>query len=688
MTESAFVQDLAMLMAAAGLVSVVFGKLRWPKVIGYILAGALMSPHSWGGAFLRDIGSTRIIGQLGIVLLMFSMGLGFSARSLRRIRAVAIPAALLDTAVMIWLGYMLGTRVFGWPVVPSLFLGAAICDSATTMLAKVIGEMKWGERPFVKLALGTSVCEDIVCVGVIALVTGVANGCGMDVGAAVRSLGGLLVFFLSVIVLGFVLLPRLLVSVAKMKDDEALLLTVLGSLFFVSYIAYRFDFSLALGAFLVGVLAAASDVHHRVYELVAPLKNMFAAVFFVSIGLLVDPVACVRCWPAVLAVTLIVFVGKFFNNALAALLTGERLSTAVQMGMSLAQIGEFAFMVALLYVSLSGDYQSPMYQIVIAASVLTTLANPVLIRLSERLGAAAEQRLPARLAAWHETYRALVERYREGSGTSAVRRQVSRSLVSLAVLFALFLALAIVCRMLPDYDYSRFSVVFERYDRLIFYVLANLLAIPFLPLIIRSARTLGEGGAAAVIGEGGANWQEALRHGVRNCLVIFILVLFYLEVVMADVALLPPEKWMQWAVLLLVVVVGAVGWRFFRRVGMRAVTRFTESLDAEERREKLAQLVEVRLPEGVHALHLAASSPAVGGTVVTLDIRAKTGASVLAVRRRGETIRNPGPALEFLADDELIVSGDGAQLAALKDLLGIIAQTAETAAEKQEGNRS
>ena len=231
MNESAFFQDLAVLMTAAGLVSAVFARLGWPKVLGYILAGVVMSPHTWGGSFLLDLSSTNTIGQLGVVFLMFGMGLSFSAKDMKKIRGVALPAAVLDTLVMIWLGYEVGTKLFGWGDVPSLFLGVAICDSATTLLAKVIGEMGWSNRPFTKYVLGTSVCEDIICVGAIAVVTGFASGEGMSAAALVKSLGGLTVFFLTVLVLGFVFVPRLLQSVAKRQDDESIVLSILGCCF-------------------------------------------------------------------------------------------------------------------------------------------------------------------------------------------------------------------------------------------------------------------------------------------------------------------------------------------------------------------------------------------------------------------------------------------------------------------------
>ena len=228
MNEGSFFQDLAVLMAAVGLVSALFARLKWPKVIGYLLAGVLMGEHTWGGSFLVDPKSINAIGQLGIVFLMFSLGLEFSADDMKKTRHVTMPTALFDTVMMIWLGYTVGQRVLGWNSVQSLFLGAAVCDSATTLLAKTIEEMKWRARPFVRFIIGTTIFEDILCVGVIALVTGVARGKGMSAGAVGLSLGGLLVFFVGVVVFGLLLVPRVLDRVGRMKDDEALLLALLG----------------------------------------------------------------------------------------------------------------------------------------------------------------------------------------------------------------------------------------------------------------------------------------------------------------------------------------------------------------------------------------------------------------------------------------------------------------------------
>ena len=671
MSEASFFQDIAMLLFVAGGVAIIFSRLGWPKAIGYILAGILLNEYTWGGSFLVAPAGIRVSGQLGVVFLMFGMGLSFSAKDMRRIRSVALPAAVLDTAVMIWLGYTVGTKFFGWSAVQSVFLGVAICDSATTLLAKVIDEMGWGRRQFAQYVLGTSVCEDIICVGAIAVATGFAQGKGMSAGALMSSLWWLLVFFLTVLVFGFILIPRLLKSVAKRRDDEALLLAILGTCFFVVYFAHKFSFSLALGAFLVGLLGASSDVRNRLGDLMDPLKAVFSAIFFLSIGLMVDPMALWHFLPQILLVSAVVVVGKLFNTAVASLATGCDIKSSVQIGFSLAQIGEFAFMVAILYAGLMNDPTSPMFQIAVGASLLTTLLNPWMIRVSDPVGDFAVRRAPESFKRWHATYRAWLEKIRSSSESPAYLL-LRASTIKLGVYAVLMLSVSVVCAMLETFDYARFSEFFERNDRTIFFFLANFFSVSLMPLVVFASRALGDELAELLAGDGSEKWRMASRQLIRFVVLVVVVALFFLEWSAINISILPTDIRLQGISAILILVAGVVGWRFFVKAGRRATQRFQEALTVEERREGLVRTMTVSVPEGtIQRLRLTADSPAVGETVVTLDIRAKTGASVVAVYRKGEIHRNIGPEWEFEIGDILVAIGDQPQIAALKDLIGV-----------------
>ena len=672
MSESAFFQDLAILMSIAGVVAVLFARFGWPKAIGYILAGIVLNEHTWGGGFLKDAASTQVIGQLGVVFLMFGMGLSFSAKEMKKIKAVALPAAVLDTVVMIWLGYMVGTRLFGWGPVPSVFLGVAICDSATTLLAKVIDEMGWTSRPFAKAALGTSVCEDIICVGAIAVATGFANGDGMSLGALAGSLGWLFVFFLSVLVFGLILVPRLLKSVAARRDDEALVLTLLGCCFLVSFIAYHAEFSLALGAFLVGVIGAMSDVRDRIAALVEPLKSMFSAVFFVSIGLLVDPAALWHHLPEILLVSAVVVGGKTANVLTASLASGVGVKTAVQTAMSLAQIGEFAFMVAILYAGLVGDSTNPMFPIAVGVSLVTTLLNPVMIRSSERVGAFAERRLPAKFHRGLDTYRAWLGKI-SASDNAPARILLKNAAIKLGVYAVLMFSVSTVCSILYKVDYTRFSPFFEKYDQYFFYGLVNIFAFSLVPLIVPASRTIGDEVAEMLSQSDNSRWRLALCQLVRTLTLCVVLGLFFVEWAMINFSMSPLTGWPQWTMTALMIALAAFGWQWLVKAGRRATLRFNESLSNEERRAGLVETTTITVPEGViNRLRIGASSPAIGESVVSLNIRAKTGASVVSVYRNGELTRNIGREWTFLEGDVLVALGEPREIAALKDLLGII----------------
>ena len=671
MSEGALLQDLAAITALAGIAAVLFTKLRFPKVVGYLLVGVLMSANTWGGSFLLDSGSVRMIGQLGVVFLMFSMGLGFSPSRLGAVKSVALPVAAVDTLVMLWAGYTVGTRVFGWSFAASVFLGAAICDSATTMMGRVIDEMKWSSRPFVDRAIGISICEDIACIGVLALVSGVIEGGGVSLRAVGWSLGALGVFLLAVTVFGFANVPRLFESVAKTGDNETLLLSVLGCCFFVTYLAYRFGYSLSLGAFLVGMIAAASSCRRRIAELAGPLRTMFAAVFFISIGLLVDPAACFRLLPQIALVTAVVVVGKFLNCTLVSVVCGESVKTAVQIGMSLAQIGEFAFMVVMLYAAGTGDWTSPMYQITVAVSLVTTILNPFMLRLSEPLGEWTERRLGVRVLGKLETYRGFVAKYRFGTRPDvAGRRAVRRHVAVLAILAVLVFAVAFAMSALASRDWSAFSRFFDAYKQFIFCLAANLFAAAALAPAVVVAKRLGGDLGELLFGGERAKWRDSMQMAVRLLVVIVVMALFFVEVSMLNVSLAPQGTWAKLAIFAILLAAGALGWKRSLRLARLAARRVRSAMNQDELDASRGGAVDGGQGiGGVSRIAIPEGSGAIGSTLRSLDIRARTGTLVISVERDGEVTGNPGAEWAFEKGDILVVLGDESQVASLRSIL-------------------
>ena len=363
--------------------------------------------------------------------------------------------------------------------------------------------------------------------------------------------------------------------------------------------------------------------------------------------------------------------GKLLNNLVASVATGLDVKTAVQNGFSLAQTGEFAFMVAILYAGVADDPGCPLFPVAVGASLVTTLLNPWMIRLSDGVGGWAERRIPDRAKVWLGSYRAWLEKIRASEGSPAFRH-FRATLIRLGVYAVLLLSISIVCSMLHRVDFSRFSRLFEEYDKIIFFVLSNLLAVALLPLIVSAARDMGEETAVLLAGDGEARRQVSMRQFIRFVVLVAVVALFFVEWSMINVTVPPVTLPLQILSAAVILGAGAFGWRFFVKAGRRATQRFCEALTAEERRAGLREMMTISLPEGtVQRLQLDADSPAIGETVVTLNIRAKTGASVVAVRRGGQVVRNIGPEWEFRIGDELSVLGDQQQVAALKDLLGV-----------------
>ena len=672
MTETAFLQDLALLTAVAGGISILFAKLRWPKVIGYLVAGILLSRHVWGVSLLADESSIQTIAQLGVIFLMFTMGLDFSMSQMKKIKHVTLPTAIFDATIMMWLGYTIGRSVLGWSSIASLFLGAAICDSSTTLLAKIIDEMNWSKRPFVKYVIGTSICEDIMCVGIIALITGFASGNGMSLEAVGLSLGGLLVFFIATFIFGLLIVPRLIASVDKYKDDETLLLTILGCCFLVTFIAYKLDFSLALGAFLVGVLSSNSPQRHKLKTITDPLRTLFAAVFFVSIGLFVNPAICLQNGHWILLVSMLVIAGKALNCFLGALITGETVKTAVQMGMGLAQIGEFAFMVAILYMSLTSDTTKPIFQIVIGVSLLTTLLNPLFLRLSDKCGTWVEENIPNKIKEKLASYRLIIAKFRATKETDANRAVIRRSITELVLIAILEFAVAIAFSMLNNIDWSNYSKFLNEYKRIISALLVNLFILSMLPPVIAVSKIIAHSFGEIITGKSETKWQQTFENIVQFTIRVSVVALFFLEAVMININLAPEGIVARFIVLFAGIITAILGWRFFLRAGHTAADNFRMAIASDEHLQMLSREVTITLPPVniISRIEITGDSTAIGESVISLNIRSTTGASIIGIERNGESLNSIYANVHFQKGDIVIATGNEQQIAALQILMG------------------
>ena len=402
MHASDFIQDLAVIMLIAGIVTILFHYLKQPVVLGYIVAGVIIGPHTPPFQLIHDQHTIQILSELGVVFLMFSLGLEFSLRKLGQVGATAFVVALGKIVIMVWLGYQIG-RQLAWGVMDSLFLGAMLSISSTTIIVKALDELGMKQERFAHLIFGILIVEDILAIGMIALLTGIAMNGTVDAGDVLATVGKLSLFMIVSLVLGLLMVPRLIDYVARFKSNEMFLIAVLGLCFAFCLVVLKLDYSVALGAFMIGAVMAEARSLHLIERLIEPVRDMFCAIFFVAIGLQFDPGALVKYALPITIITLVVVFGKIFSATLATLLTGQGGRTSMRVGMGLAPIGEFSFIIAGLGLSLkvTSDF---LYPIVVAVAAITILLSPYLLKLSDPLLDSMEKVLPKKMIAQSLAY--------------------------------------------------------------------------------------------------------------------------------------------------------------------------------------------------------------------------------------------------------------------------------------------
>lgn len=420
----AFLQDLAVVMIVAAVVTIIFHRLKQPVVLGYILAGVIIGPHTPPFPLIHDEETIKTLSELGVVLLMFSLGLEFNLRKLQQVGGTAFLAAFLEILLMVWVGYEIG-RLFGWSTMDSIFLGAMLSISSTTIIVKVLAELGKTKERFAELIFGILIIEDILAIVMIALLSGIAMTGELSVGELGVTIGKLAIFLVAALVAGLLAVPRLIGYVAGFKSNEMLLVTVLGLCFGFSLLAVKLGYSVALGAFIIGAVIAEAREIGRIEILTEPVRDMFSAIFFVAIGLLIDPKLLAAHWVPVLVITLAVILGKISTCAFGAFVGGQDSHTALRVGMGLAQIGEFSFIIAALGLSL-GVTSAFLYPIVVTVSAATTLTTPYLIKNSERLVGWFDRLAPERLVNYLTIYTRWISQWREGRHRSLAVRLIRK----------------------------------------------------------------------------------------------------------------------------------------------------------------------------------------------------------------------------------------------------------------------
>lgn len=409
----ALISDLAIMLLTGGVVTILFKKINQPLVLGYIVAGFLIGPFMPLFFTVGEQAAIDVWSEIGIIILMFSLGLEFNLHKLTEVGGTAIVTALTEVAGMLLVGFFVG-QAMGWGTMDSVFLGGMLSMSSTTIIIKSFDELGVRKESFATLVFGTLVIEDIAGIFMMIVLSTVSVSQSISGGELALKLGLLVLYLALWLLLGIYLLPTLLKKAASLMNDETLLIVSLGICFGMVLLADALGFSSALGAFLAGSLLAGTVHAERIEHLTGSVKDLFGAVFFMSVGMMLDPALVVKYIVPILIVTVVTIVGKLFMSSVGVLLSGQKLRNAIHCGCSLAQIGEFAFIIASLGQSLGviGDY---VYPIIISVSFLTTITTPFFIKSADKVYDITVKLLPG-------AFVKRLERYTDGESEAGKSR--------------------------------------------------------------------------------------------------------------------------------------------------------------------------------------------------------------------------------------------------------------------------
>lgn len=442
------------MLMVAGAVTIIFKKLRQPVVLGYIVAGFLVGPHTSLMPSITDAQSIQVWAEIGIIFLLFSLGLEFSFTKLAKIGGAASITATIEVLFMVGIGFLTG-RAFGWSHMDSVFLGGVLAISSTTIILRAFEELGMKTRGFAKLVFGVLIVEDLFAVLLLVVLSTVAIGAQVE-GAEMLYSVLKLVFFLTLwFVAGIFILPTILRRSREFLDSETMSIVSLGLCFGMVVVATKAGFSAALGAFVMGSILAETSEAERIETIIAPIKDLFAAVFFVSVGMLIDPKILWEYGVPVLIITGVTIFGKMFSTIAGAMLSGRSLKHSIQAGFSLAQIGEFSFIIAGLGLTL-GVTSDFLYPIAVGVSALTTFATPYLMRAADPVHGFIHSRLSVRtrqaLARYHLSFQRVSA---TGEWSDFLKRYALRLILNGVIIIAIFILGA---RFLQDFD-QRLSLV-------------------------------------------------------------------------------------------------------------------------------------------------------------------------------------------------------------------------------------
>ena len=652
------ISDLALILICAGVMTLLFKKLKQPLVLGYIVAGFVCSPHFTFTPSVVDSANINTWSEIGVIFLLFALGLEFSFKKLMKVGGSAIMSACTIIFCMIMVGIFTGW-LFDWKRMDCLFLGGMLAMSSTTIIYKAFDDMGLRQQRFAGLVLSILILEDILAIVLMVILSTLAVSQNFEGGEMVYSILKLVFFLTLWFVVGIYLIPLFLKKVRPLMSNETLLIVSLAMCFGMVYGAASVGFSPAFGAFVMGsILSETLDSEH-IEKLVSPVKDLFGAIFFVSVGMMVDPTMIVEYRYPIIALVIAVILGQTIFGTLGVLLSGQPLKIAMQSGFSLTQIGEFAFIIASLGVSLHVT-SNFLYPIVVAVSVITTFLTPYMIRLAVPTYNMIDRHLPAR---WSR----LLNRY--SSGTASVNHENNwKKLVSeilRIVLISSVVSIAITILCLHFLSPLCIRVIGDLWGRVVCAVLTLLFIAPFLrAMIMKKNHSI----------EFKALWSDSRFNRAPLIFIILLRVAIAIVFVMTIIENLFHASAAIIVGVAILVVFGMIASRFLKKQSIVIERTFVQNLRSKDMRqeylgEKAPQYAGKLVDRDLHLsdFKIPADSSWAGKTLKELDLSRKYGVMISSIIRGTHRVNIPDGSSRVFPDDTIQAIGSDEQLSVFAD---------------------
>lgn len=650
------ISDLGVILAVAAIVTLVFRYLKQPVILGYIIAGFLVSRHVPFMPTVDDTESIKIWAEIGVIFLLFGLGLEFSFKKLMVVGKSASIAATVEVVCMLAIGYLAG-QMFGWTKMDSLFLGGILSISSTTIIVRAFDELGLKGKKFVQLVFGILIVEDLFAVLLLVLLSTVAvtqSLSGVELASSTLRLGFFLILWF---LIGIYILPRFLNKVRELLTDETALIVSIGLCLMMVMLATKLGFSPALGAFIMGSLLAETRDGKRIEHLIVPVRDLFAAIFFVSVGMLINPQVILDYWWIIFIVTILTIIGKFLSTGLGGLLSGQSLSVSVQSGMSLAQIGEFSFIIATLGLSL-GVTSDFLYPVAVSVSAISTFTTPYMIKYSHPFYLWLSNKIPSHFIEHFGKYRSSLYGSSNRSSLNLLWNAYGvKGLLNTVIVIAITLAMSQV--LLPY-----ISKQFDGYFLVTPFValLALLLSSPFLwALNFSGPANPEELGADEVTRLQGLQFGFSL---FRSCATIILLV-FFVNQFSSVIAL---SGLLLLLAALLIVLFSPLAEPFYSSVEKK----FIDNLEDKEKVSLLSRNNKPNLAPwdaSLAELVISPSSSICGKTLQDKALKERFGVIVAMIERGSHRILVPRKEEVLFPYDRLYIIGTDEQLDAAREMI-------------------